>query len=69
MPPAATSPNTTAPTAARCITLKQAAAMLGVSSDSIRGWLRQDRFPRPLAFSKKLLWPLKDIEALMAQRR
>jgi predicted DNA-binding transcriptional regulator AlpA len=68
MPPAATSP-ATVPTAARCVTLKQAAAMLGVSIDSIRGWLRRDRFPRPLAYSKKLLWPLEDIEALLAQRR
>ncbi|MEV0646614.1 hypothetical protein AB0I28_15255 [Phytomonospora sp. NPDC050363] len=50
-----------------------AAAVVGVPSQTITGWLNRDApkalpFPTPLRILYRLYWPLADIEAWMAAR-
>jgi predicted DNA-binding transcriptional regulator AlpA len=56
-------------TASRAIPLKEVAAMFGVTAQTIRKWVKADRFPPPLSYSAHVLvWSPAAIEqALLGQ--
>jgi predicted DNA-binding transcriptional regulator AlpA len=54
----------------KCVTLKELVGMFGVTKKTLLGWVRQGRFPKPLAVSpNKFIWPRAVIEAVLAGRQ
>ncbi len=47
----------------RAIPLREVAQMFGVTGQTVRAWVRQGKFPPPLAFSPhKLVWSPAAVE-------
>jgi predicted DNA-binding transcriptional regulator AlpA len=67
---AATGHGTTTTTRGRgTYTLREVAALFGVSHRTVCNWVRAGRFPRPLPVSpNKFLWAAADVERVLAGR-